>query len=184
MVWVWSNGTDGSSCLPDQVMARQSLDGTGQFSEPETQWRHKRRDGSCNTQDGGSSQVWELERSWRWRAACFETIFPQCWCGTDLSPAQRQPAPATEVADRWQPFRCIIWDSMAKKIPGWENHMKHCPKIISGSENIFVVGCCGLKLTWSEGKCLALWHSHPPCPCRGTALLGQAWPQVAGGWLL
>lgn len=77
-----------------------------------------------------------------------------------------------------------------EKIPGWENHMKHCPKIISSSENIFVVGCCGPKLTWSEGKCLALWHSHPPVLAvglpgwakRGHRCWGLA--AVSGQWTL
>lgn len=47
---------------------------------------------------------------------------------------------------------------------------------------------CGWLL-WAEvdlvrGQMSGSVAQSPPCPCRGTALLGQAWPQVAGGWLL
>lgn len=47
---------------------------------------------------------------------------------------------------------------------------------------------CGWLL-WAEvdlvrGQMSGSVAQSPPCPCRGTALLGQAWLQVAGGWLL
>lgn len=119
-------------------------------------------------------------RSWRWRAACFETIFLNASVAQTSHQPNAQSAPATEVADRWQPFRRIIWDSMAKKNPRMGKSHETLPQ----DHFKFRKHLCGWLL-WAEvdlvrGQISGSVAQSPPCPCRGTARLGQARPQVLG----